>query len=130
MKDWSKSWKGSSKRRKQIKYVENAPMHIRKKFLSSTLSKELRKKYGKRNITIRKGDKAKVMRGQYKKTTGKVSNVNAVKLKVYVEGVDFVKKDGSKVQYPLHPSNLMITELNLEDRKRKKSLERGQKGVK
>lgn len=130
MKDWSKSWKGSKKRRKQIKYVENAPIHLRKKFLSSTLSKELRKKHGRRNIPIRKGDKVRVMRGQFKKTTGNVSKVNTKKLKVYVEGVDFVKKDGSKVQYPIHPSNLMITELNLEDRKRKKSLERTQKGAK
>ncbi|MEK6835561.1 MAG: 60S ribosomal protein L26, partial [Nanoarchaeota archaeon] len=35
-----------------------------------------------------------------------------------------VKLDGSKVYYPLHPSNLMITELNLNDKKRKAKLER------
>ncbi len=130
MKKWSKSWKSSKKAKKQIKYVKNAPLHIRKKFLSAPLSKELRKKYGKRNIRTRKGDKVKVMRGQFKKTSGKVNTVDTRKLRIYVEGVDFVKKDGSKVQYPLHPSNVMITELNLDDKKRKKSLERKGTGEK
>ncbi|MEM4245408.1 MAG: 50S ribosomal protein L24 [Candidatus Nanoarchaeia archaeon] len=130
MKRWSKSWKASKKRKKQIKYIKNAPLHIRKKFMTATLSKELRKKYGRRNLPIRKGDKVKVMRGQFKKTSGKITDVDYKKMRIKIEGVDFIKKDGSKVQYPLHPSNIMITELNLEDKKRKKSLERKLKGAK
>jgi large subunit ribosomal protein L24 len=130
MKDWSKSWKSSKKRRKQLKYIKNAPLHIRKNFIASTLSKELRKKYTKRSIGIRKGDKVKVMRGQFRKTTGKVSDVDTRRARIHIEGVDFVKKDGTKVQYPVHPSNVMITELNLDDKRRKKSLERAVKGVK
>ncbi len=130
MKKWSSSWKGSKKKRKQIKYVKNAPLHIRKKFIASLLSKDLRKKYGRRNIRLRKGDKVKIMRGQFKKINGKVIRVDTRRQKIYIEGADFIKKDGSKVQYPLHPSNLMITELELEDKKRKKALERTIKGAK
>ena len=47
-KDFSKSWKSSRQPRKQRKYVFNAPLHIRHKLVSANLSKELRKKYGKR----------------------------------------------------------------------------------
>lgn len=130
MKEWSKHWKASKKARKQRKYAAKAPLHLKKAMLSATLSKELRKKYGTRNTRVRKGDKIKVMRGQYKKTSGRVSDVNATKMRIYVDGVEFVKKDGSKRQYPLHPSNVMITELNLEDKKRKKSLEKNAKGAK
>ena len=82
------------------------------------LSKELRGKYKKRNITIRKGDSVKVLRGQFKGKTGKIDRVEIKKSKVYITGIEVVKKDGTKALYPIHPSNLVITDLNLEDKKR------------
>ena len=124
MKEFSKHWKSSKNPKKQRKYVANAPLHIRKKFLSTHLSKELIKKYKRRNIPIRKGDKVKVLRGQFKKRIGKIESVNFKKYRVYIEGVQHIKKDGTKIFYPVHPSNLVILELNLDDKKRKKSLER------
>ncbi len=86
------------------------------------LSPELRKKYGRRSITIRKGDKVKIMRGQFSKKLGLVTEVKVKLGKVYVEGAEQVKKDGSKAFYPLNPTNLMITELILDDKMRKKKL--------
>ncbi len=130
MKEWSKDWKSSKNPKKQRKYVYNLPLHIRKTLLSATLSKELRKKYGRRSLPVRKDDKVKILRGQFKKKTGKVSDVNLKKVRIYVEGVENIKKDGSKAPYPIHPSNVMITELILEDKKRRKVLERKQKGEK
>ncbi len=130
MKEWSKSWKSSKNPRKQRKYLYNLPLHIRKILLSATLSKDLRKKYGKRSLSVRKDDKVKVLRGQFKKKTGKVSKVNMKKIRLYIEGVENVKKDGSKAPYPVHPSNVMITELNLDDKERKIILERNKKGEK
>ncbi|MCW1309534.1 MAG: 60S ribosomal protein L26, partial [Candidatus Nanoarchaeia archaeon] len=38
MKYWSKKWKSSKKPSKQRKYRYNAPLHIRRKFLSVNLS--------------------------------------------------------------------------------------------
>ena len=61
----------------------------------------------------------KVLRGQYKKKGGKIANVDKRRVVVYVEGIDNIKKDGSKAPIALQPSNLQITELNLDDRKRK-----------
>ena len=121
---WSKSWKSSKQPRKQRKYIANAPLHIKKNFMSTHLSKDLQKKYSRRNIPIRKGDRVKILRGQFKKTIGKIDSVDLKKLRVYIEGVQNIKKDGTKTSYPIHPSNLLILELNLEDKKRRKILER------
>jgi large subunit ribosomal protein L24 len=64
------------------------------------------------------------MRGQFRKKEGKVEQVSLKKIKVYVEGVEIAKKDGTKTRYPLHPSNLTIIELNIDDKMRQKILER------
>lgn len=120
MKEWSKFWKSSSKPRKQRKYRYNAPLHIKGKFLSSHLSKELRKKIGKRSIRIRKGDKIIILRGQFKKKKSTVEMVDLKNSKVFVSGVEIKKKDGTKAFYPIDPSNVMITEL-MEDKKRLKN---------
>jgi len=124
MKFWSKHWKSSKKPRKQRKYVYHAPLHVRHKFLSAHLSKELREKYRKRAFSVRKGDEVQVMKGKFKKKTGKISRVDLNKIKVYIDGITRKKVDGSEVQVPIHPSNLKIINLNLEDKKRIKALTR------
>lgn len=121
---WSTHWESSKQPRKQRKYRYNAPLHVRHKFLSAQLSDDLRKKYNKRNLPLRKGDRVKVMSGQFKKTLGKIERINMKTLKVYIEGVQRIKKDGTKAYYPIDPSKVQILELNLEDKERKKALER------
>lgn len=117
-KAFSKSWKSSIQPDKQRKFVYNAPYHIRGSLMSSSLSKELKKEYKKRSMRLRKGDKVKVMRGQFKGTEGKVEKVDMKNYRVTVENVEITKKDGTKTFYPLHPSKLMIKELYKEDKKR------------
>ena len=116
---FSKSWKSSKQPRKQRKYAANAPLHLKRKLLSVNLSKELRKKHGKRNIPLRKGDTVKVMRGKFKGKRGKVTEVKTKMEKIFIEKIQIKKKDGSSVNVPLKASNLQIIELNTEDRKRK-----------
>lgn len=123
MKEFVKSWKSSRIPKKQRKYAAKAPLHIRKKFVSVNLSKELRKKYGKRNLPVRKGDNVKIMRGKFKNKKGKVLEVNLKKSKITVEGIQVRKQDGSNVNFKLKPSNLQITELMLDDKSRVKKLE-------
>jgi len=127
-KKFSTSWKSSRKPRKQRKYLANAPLHLRRKFLSANLSKELRKKYGKRNMPLKKGDVVKVMRGKFKKKTGKVINVDKKRLKIEIEGIQIKKQDGSKTNVKFNPSVLQIIELNTEDKKR--NIVETKKGVK
>ncbi len=131
-KEFSTSWKSSKQPRKQRKFLANAPLHLKRKFISVNLSKELRKKYSKRNIPVRKGDVVKIMRGKFKKKTGKVIDVKVKYGKIFVEGIQTKKQDGSKVNVPLRASNLQIIELNLEDKKRIKQIkpEKQEKEVK
>tara|TARA_B100000315_G_C14406348_1_gene508896 strand:- start:257 stop:685 length:429 start_codon:yes stop_codon:yes gene_type:complete len=119
--EFSKKWKASKQPRKQRKYLAKAPLHLRKKFVSINLSKELREKHGKRNVPAKKGDTVKVMRGKFKKKQGKITKVNIKKSKIIIEGVQVKKQDSSKANVKMQPSNLQITELNFEDRKRLKS---------
>jgi len=126
-KKFSVLWKSSKQPRKQKKYVYNAPYHIKKKLIGVHLTKELRTKYNKRAVTLKKGDKVKIMRGGYKGKIGKVERIDIKKSRIFITGIEVVKKDGSKMLFPLNPSNLLITELNLDDKKRQQSLDRKKK---
>lgn len=123
-KKFSASWKSSRKQSKQRKYRFNAPLHIRQKLAGSHLSGELRKKYSKRSISLIKGDKVKVIHGNFKKHEGKVEGVELGRTRAFVSGIEYTKKDGTKKMIPINPSNLMITELNMEDKLRQKLLEK------
>jgi len=127
-KEFSRQWKASTKKSKQRKYKYNAPLHLKQKMLHVHLSSLLRQKYGLRNIQLRTGDKVKVLRGQYKKKEGKVSKINLKREKIYVTGVEYLKKDGTKLPFALSPSHLIIQELELSDKLRKAKLESKKKG--
>jgi large subunit ribosomal protein L24 len=113
----------SSQPRKQRKYRYNAPLHVMSKFMTSTLSDELREKYSSRSARVVVGDTVKVMRGDHAGIEGKVREIDVKREQVTVEGVSVAKADGKEVPRPIHPSNLMITKLNLEDERRVASLE-------
>ncbi len=117
-KRFSTSWASSSQPRKQRKFRHNAPLHIRHKFLSAGLSKELRKRHGKRSIPIRKGDEVLIMRGTLAGKKAKVDSVSVMSSKVSLEGITRQKKDGSKVQIMFEPSNLQIQSVNMDDKRR------------
>jgi large subunit ribosomal protein L24 len=119
-KEWSAHWKASTQPRKQRKYRWKAPLHVLGNFVRAHLSKDLRKKYSMRNLQLRTGDKVKILVGDAKGKEGKVSEVNLKQQKIYVEGMDRTKKDGSKARIPFQASNLMITALGKEDKRIKK----------
>jgi|SRR3989344_315312 len=112
MKQHSRSWKSSSKARKQRKYVAYLPLHLRKKLMSAHISKDLRKKHGRRSISVRVGDKVRIMRGDFAKREGAIERVNRKTRRIYITGVERSKKDGSKTLVPVHPSKVLVVELN------------------
>ena len=120
-KKFSTLWISSRQIRKQKKYRHNAPLHIRHKFLSANLSKELRKKYGKKSLSVRKGDEVLVLRGSFRKKIGKIVSVDLKRGKVVIDGINRKKADGTKVSVYVRPSSLQIQSLNLEDSKRLKT---------
>lgn len=110
--------------RKQRLAVAKAKLHVKQNLMHSPLSKTLRAKYGTRAVQLRKGDTVRVMRGQFRKTEGKVERVDLKRGKVYVAGVELRKQDASMTPYPVHPSNVRIELLDLSDAKRKVVLAR------
>lgn len=108
----------------QRKNLYNAPLHVKHKMLASHLSKELRQQYGFRSLPVRKGDVVMVVRGEYKGRTGKVVKVDTSKVRVYVEGITRERMDGTKYLVPIHPSNLIISKLDLTDKARRRVVER------
>ena len=123
-KEFINSWKRSVQPRKQIKFKENAPLHIKRKMISSRLSKELTQKHGVRSMPLRKGDRVKIVVGTYKNVTGKIERVDTKREKIFVEGTQRTKIDGTKSLYPIHPSNVIIQELSLDDKRRKQIMDR------
>lgn len=120
-KAFSTSWLSSSQVRKQRKFRFNAPLHIRHRFLSTNLSKDLRKKYGKRNLPLKKGDEVLVVRGAFKKKKAKVLSVDLKRTRVLLEGIQRTKKDGSKIPVIFNPRALQIISINSDDKERIKS---------
>lgn len=121
---WFSGWLRSKQPRKQRKYTYNAPLHKRRKLMSAHLSSELKKKHGRNSFPVRKGDRVKILRGQYKGTIAEIEKVDLKKYRIFVKGVEHKKTEGRTSYYPIHPSNVTILTLKLDDSKRKNSLSR------
>lgn len=117
-----------SKMRHRMLYV--APMHLISKQLAAPLSKALQEKYAHQtSARVIEGDSVKVLRGEFKGIEGKVTNVSTEKRGIAIEGIKREKLKGGNVDIYIHPSNVMITALNLDDKWRQSRLE-GQKPTK
>jgi large subunit ribosomal protein L24 len=112
----------SQQARKQRKWLAKAPLHARHKIMSCALSPELKEKYKRNSVPVRKGDTVKIMRGGKTGHTGEVTKISRVKYKIYIQGVTAKKADGTDVETPVHPSNTMITALYEEDKQRREML--------
>jgi large subunit ribosomal protein L24 len=109
---------------KQRKMLYQAPDHIRYRHFAAPFSPELRASHGVKTLPVRSGDSVRIMRGDRKGFEGKITRVDRRKYRVYVEGLTREKVDGTTIFVPIHPSKVMITRLNLDDKWRKKILER------
>ncbi len=107
-------------RNQQIYY---ATMKTASKQLSCALSKELRKKYGKRSARIQKGDTAKIIRGEFAGVDGKVIKISIPDRGVNIEGVKKEKLKGDKFDVYVHTTNIILTALDTEDKWRINKLE-------
>ena len=92
--------------------------------ISAPISKELRKKYTRRSARIMTDDTVKVIRGEYKGITGKVSKISTETNSIAIEGNKKEKLKGDKIDVYIHVTNVIITSLNTEDKWRLKILEK------
>jgi|TARA_B100001741_G_scaffold281111_1_gene254701 large subunit ribosomal protein L24 len=107
-------------RNHQIYY---ATMKTASKQLSCALSKDLRKKYGKRSARIVEGDTASIVRGEFSGVDGKVTKISIADRGVNIEGVKKEKLKGEKFDVYVHTTNIVISGLNSEDKWRINKLE-------
>jgi large subunit ribosomal protein L24 len=101
-----------------------APKHEKSKRIGATLSEDLKSKYTRSSLRIRKNDNVKVMRGEYKGIEGKVTKIFTDSGRINIDGVTREKISGGNIPIKIHASNVMITSLNLDDNWRKKRLEK------
>jgi len=110
--------------RKRMLYT--ASKHLLSKQLGSHLAKDLKEKHHCKSMRVVEGDSVKVLRGEFKGIEGKVTKVSTEKRGIAIEGIKREKLKGGNVDIYIHPSNVVITSLNLEDKWRLNRLE-GQK---
>jgi large subunit ribosomal protein L24 len=108
----------SEQPRKQRKARYTAPSHVKTKYLNAPLSSALKEKYKKKTLRVIKGDTVKVTRGDFVGDEGLVDAVDTNKLKLIVHGVTSTKADGTEVPRVIDASNVQLTKLNLNDKRR------------
>jgi large subunit ribosomal protein L24 len=113
----------------QRKRLFQAPLNQRYKHFSAPLSAELKKSRNTNSLPVRAGDTVKVVRGDRKGIEGKVSKVDRKRYRISIEGVTRDKVDGTAIPVLIHPSKVVIINLNLDDKWRRKILDRKQKKV-
>ncbi len=109
---------------KQRKTVFQASDHRRHKLFAAHISSSLKSVHGVRALPVRSGDTVRIMRGDHAGFEGKITRVDTSKYRVFVEGLTREKVDGTTIFLPVHPSKVMITTLNLDDKWRKAILKR------
>src|SRR4030043_1164814 len=110
--------------RKQRKLLHNAPAHLRHKLMSAPLSPQLTASKSVKTLPVRKGDTVHIMRGDNKGFEGKISRLDLKNYRIYLEGLTREKVDGTVIFLPVHPSKVMIKNLNLNDKWRKAIVDR------
>ncbi len=116
----------SSQPRKQRARLYSMPAHRRHKLMAARLNKDLRAKLKIKSIPVRKGDRVKIVRGDFKKLEGEILSVDSKTQSITIQGATMAKSDGSQVNRPIRPGNVMVLKL-VEDKRRLQSMEGGTK---
>ncbi|MGH9911809.1 MAG: 50S ribosomal protein L24 [Nitrososphaeraceae archaeon] len=106
------------------------PKHMTERMLRSPLSRALREKYGRRNVRVIAGDTIKVMRGEYSGIEGKVEKVNMERGSLAIEGIQREKVRGGNVKVEINSTNVVVTDLDLDDKLRQALIQRIHESVK
>jgi large subunit ribosomal protein L24 len=115
---------------KQRKMLYEASAHLRHKRLAAHLSPELRSSHRTKSFPVRSGDTVQVVRGDHKGVEGKITRVDLSKYRIYVEGLTREKVDGTTINVAIHPSKVIVTRLNLDDKWRKEILDSRKEALK
>jgi large subunit ribosomal protein L24 len=92
--------------------------------MTAPLSEDLQDRYGIKRIPVKAKDKVLILRGDFAYAEGEVVEVDLKRMRIHIDGVTVEKADGTERYYPVHPSNVVITDLNLKDDRRSRIIER------
>jgi large subunit ribosomal protein L24 len=112
----------STQPRKQRRVSFNASSFDRHRQMTVALSRELRGRYKRRALPLRKGDTVRIISGSFAGREERVSKVDLRTLRVTLDNVTTKKVDQKLKPLPIRSSHLILTRLNLADPWRRKIL--------
>jgi ribosomal protein uL24 len=108
--------------RRQRRALYAASTTERRRRMTVPLSKELRRRYGRRNVPIRKGDTVRVLSGSYSGREERVAKITRRDYSITLDNVTLKTAEDKLKPLALRPAHLVITRLNLADPWRRRSL--------
>jgi large subunit ribosomal protein L24 len=108
--------------RRQRKALYTADTFERRRRMTVPLSRELRSRFHRRAVPIRKGDTVRVLAGSFVGREERVARVNRRDYAVTLDNVTLKMADEKLKPLEIRPGHLVITRLNLSDPWRRRSL--------
>jgi ribosomal protein uL24 len=108
--------------RRQRRAMYTASTAERRRRMTVPLSRELRRRFRRRSVPVRKGDTVRVLAGSYVGREDRVAKVSRRDYSVTMENVTLKTAEEKLTPLALRLSHLVITRLNLADPWRRRSL--------
>lgn len=108
--------------RRQRRALYNATTFERRHRMTVPLSRELRRRFHRRNVPVRKGDTVRVLSGSFVGREERVARISLRDYTVTLDNVTLKTAEEKLKPLALRPSHLVITRLNLADPWRRRSL--------
>jgi ribosomal protein uL24 len=112
----------SSSPRRQRKALYTATTAERRRRMTVPLSRDLKKRFGRRAIPVRKGDTVRVLSGSFVGREERVAKVNRRDYSVTLDNVTLKTAEEKLKPLALRTSHLVLTRLNLADAWRRRTL--------
>jgi large subunit ribosomal protein L24 len=108
--------------RRQRKALYTATTFRRRRRMSVPLSRELRRRFHRRSVPVRKGDTVRVLAGSFVGREERVARVVRRDYAVVLDNVTLKTGEDKLKPLPIRPGHLVITKLNLSDAWRRRTL--------
>ena len=108
--------------RRQRKAMYTADTFERRRRMGVPLSRELRTRYGRRSLPVRKGDTVRILSGSYIGREERVAKIDRRGYSVTLDNVTGKTADQKLKPLPIRTSHLLLTRLNLSDPWRRRVL--------
>jgi ribosomal protein uL24 len=108
--------------RRQRRAVFNATSSERRRRMTVPLSRELRSRFHRRSVPIRKGDTVRVMKGSYVGREERVARVSRRDYTVTLDNVTLKSGEEKLKPLPIRTNHLLLVRLNLADEWRRETL--------